>query len=595
MALDSIGSDLNKIGMKPITQIGEVSNAAPLRSAIPAAVTPSIEKDGANVNSNKGKIPASGSIFGGENKSSGAEKVIQQYSSDKKQLQSFLSALENVDLSDGISNESDEVMNELLTLGFDMKVENGKIVITDADGNEIKPEDFNALKTNLKNTLKRSISSLDAQQSSAPTGAKPGVTGVSNNKPVTNAPQAMMSEAQQNEMLNVLQGYSDTEKQIESSKPLKAELDKSIKEYETKMSQAENQSKKIDMSISQILSLRTQAEALVEKSKTQPLTATEKKQLVSISSTIDLKQKEMQSYQQGNELLMQQVDQVFSQFSDNLSESEKSTKSSMQAALKAKVSGQGLTVRENFLASISEDIYKLTANMSPDELEKTMSDPAARVKLLAPTNKLIDKMSTAKSLKDFSATELDTLWTKFKIKAVEENGQLNFYYHANDKTKPEKVSSSDFKQMRVDINNVVTSPDLFTLARAAGQISIAYDTSIASQSQELSADNNQPLDPEQNKFKKSEGKIEDLKGKARNADQPIKFTDETPQAKEAKRLEISSIDKSMEHKKEEEKYHEKQIKNIYENRREINKFIDAKRAAQVEQERDIKDKNIKIK
>ncbi|RZL40744.1 MAG: hypothetical protein EOP00_26265, partial [Pedobacter sp.] len=439
-------------------------------------------------------------------------------------------------------------MNELLTLGFDMKVENGKIVITDADGNEIKPEDFNALKTNLKNTLKRSISSLDAQQSSAP-------AGVSNNKPVTNgAPQVMMSDAQQNEMLNVLQGYSDTEKQIEASKPLKAELEKSIKEYETKMSQAENQSKKIDMSISQILSLRTQAEALVEKSKTQPLTATEKKQLVSISSTIDLKQKEMQSYQQGNELLIQQVDQVFSQFSDNLSESEKSTKSSMQAALKAKVSGQGLTVRENFLASISEDIYKLTANMSPDELEKTMSDPSARVKLLAPTNKLIDKMSTAKSLKDFSSTELDALWTKFKIKGVEENGQLNFYYHANDKTKPEKVSSSDFKQMRVDINNVVTSPDLFTLARAAGQISIAYDTSMASQSQELSSENNQTLQPEQNKFKPSEGKVEDLKGKTRNANQPIKFADETPQAKEAKRLEISSIDKSMQHKKEEEKY-----------------------------------------
>lgn len=589
MALDSIGSDLNKIGMKPITQIGEVSNASPLKSAIPASVTPSIEKDGANVNANKGKIPASGSIFGGENKSSGAEKIIQQYSSDKKQLQSFLSALENVDLSDGISNESDEVMNELLTLGFDMKVENGKIVITDTDGNEIKPEDFNALKTNLKNTLKRSISSLDAQQSSAPD------VSVTNNKPVTNAPQSMMSEAQQNEMLNVLQGYSNTEKQIESSKPLKAELEKSIKEYEAKMSQAENQSKKIDMSISQILSLRTQAEALVEKSKTQPLTTTEKKQLASISSTIDLKQKEMQSYQQGNELLMQQVDQVFSQFSDNLSESEKSTKSSMQAALKAKVSGQGLTVRENFLASISEDIYKLTANMSPDELEKTMSDPAARVKLLAPTNKLIDKMSTAKSLKDFSAAELDTLWTKFKIKGVEENGQLNFYYHANDKTKPEKVSNSDFKQMRVDINNVVTSPDLFTLARAAGQISIAYDTSIASQSQELSSDNNQTLQPEQNKFKQSEAKLEDIKGKARNADQPIKFADETSQAKEAKRLEITSIDKSMQHKKEEEKYHEKQIKNIYENRREINKFIDAKRAAQVEQERDIKDKNIKIK
>lgn len=603
MAIDSIGSDLNKISIKPVTQVGEIS-ANPAIKNLPATSTnsPAIERDGANVNANKGRIPASGSLFSGEIKNSGAEKVIGQYSTDKKQLQSFLSALENVNLADGIGNESDDLMNELLTLGFEMKVENGKIIITDIDsGNEIKPEDFGAIKDNLKNTIKRTISNLDSQGAVSGASSKPSASSLTSasgaNKPASVQPQAMMSAAQEQEMLNVLKTSSDTDKQVkEVSAPLKANLDKQIREYEAKMSQAASQSAKIDAGITQIGALKEQAENIINKSKTQGLSETEKKQLLSLSSSIDLKQKEMQGYQQGNEVLLQQVDQVFSQFSDNLSETEKSTKGAMQEALKAKVSGQGLTVRQNFLASISQDIYKITSNMSPDELQKTMADPAARVKLLSSTNKLIDKMSTAKSIKEFNGQELDNLWDKFKIKAVEENGKLSFVYYADKNTQPQTVSATDLKSMRVDINNIVTSPDLFTLARASGQIAIAYDKDLSLKANEI-AKGEQPNQQNSGLAKpKSENvKPENAKESTKKYDKPINSTEDTVQSKEAKMLEVRSLDKSMEQRKEEEKYHEKQIKSIYENRREINKHIDTKRNAQIEQEREIKDNNLHSK
>lgn len=587
MALDSIGSDLSKITIKPVTQVNDINNNVNVVKPTATVSAPQLEKDGANVNSNKGKIPASGSIFDGNNKSSGADKIISQYSNDKKQLQSFLSALESVNLADGIDNESDDVMNELLTLGFDITVENGKITIKDNDGNSISPEDFNSIKDNLKNTLKRTISNLGSGNSAGVSAA-----GATQNVSATaNKPPAMMSAAQEQEMLKVLADNAETNKHIkEVSNPLKAKLETSIKEYESKMSQAEAQSQKIDMSISQIISLRGQAEALVQKGKTQPLSATEKKQLLSLTSTIQLKQKEMQSYQQGNELLMQQVDQVYSQFSDGLSASEKNTKEAMQSALKAKISGQSLDVRQNFLASMSEDIFKLTSNMSEDELQKTMGDTGSRVKLLASTNKLIDKMSGAKKLSDFDGQELDTLWAKFKIKAVEENGKVEFYYYKDTKSDPQKVSKEDLKQMRVDLNNVVSSPQLFTLARASGQISIAYDKGMSEKAEEVSGAPVQ-ITEEKKKDKKdvsNNSEPQETKKFGKNAiivEDPI-------QTKESKRLEVKSIDNSIEQRRQEEKYHEKQIKNIYENRREVNKFIENKRNAQAEERYDLNQKRL---
>ncbi len=593
MALDSIGSDLNKISIRPVNQVGEIQLNSSIKMNIPAVSTPSIEKDGANVNANKGRIPASGSIFGGEVKNSGAEKAISQSSGDKKQLQAFLSALENVNLSDGIDNESNDVMNELTNLGFDIRVESGKIVISDADGNQITPEDFNAIKDNLKNTIKRSISNLDSQSS---TSAKGSVSAVGSVSQTSTTPPKTMSIAQEEEMLNVLKTNFDTNKEIkEVATPLKADIEAKIKAYEAKMSQAENQSKKIDMSISQIISLKSQAEVIIEKSKTKPLTEMEKKQLSSISSTIELKQKEMQSYQQGNEVLMQQIDQVYSQFSNNLSDTEKSTKNAMQEALKSKVSGQSLTVRQNFLSSISEDIYKLTSNMTPQELEKTMLDPSARVKMFAPTNKLIDKMSTAKSMSDFSTQDLQNLKDKFNIVAVEENGEVAFYYQADKNAKSEKVSKDDLKQMRVDLNNVVTSPDLFTLARASGQISMAYDKDNGLISLKPTEENNKPVETQnadEISKKDEENSSKDQIIKKRDDNKPNLKDDGSMKNKESKTLEVRSIEKSIDQKREEEKYHEKQLKNIYENRREINKFIATKRNIELEQEREIKNKEI---
>lgn len=584
MALDSIGSDLNKLSIKPIGQVGEIQGGTnPIKAPASTSATPKINNDGANVSTGKGRIPASGSIFDSTAKSSAAEKVINQYSSDKKQLQSFLNALENLNLSDGISNESDELMNELLTLGFDISMQGGKIVITDGDGNEIKPEDFGAIKENLKNTLKRAINN------SSSVAQTNNVNSASTPKSIGSTPPKM-SAAQEEEMLGILKDMGETEKYNQTKvEPLKAEVESLIKEYESKLAQAENQSKKIDSGISQIVSLKGQAEALIEKGKTQPLTSTEKKQLLSITSTIDIKQRELQSYQQGNELLMQQVDQVYAQFSENLSPSEKNTKDAMQAALKAKVSGQSLDVRQNFLASISEDIYKLTANMSDDEIQKLSTDSSARVKLLASTNKLIDKMATSTKLSDFSQQEIDALQSKFNISAVEENGKLEFYYKANTNAQPQKVSKDDLKQMRVDLNNVVTSPSLFTLARASGQISMAYDKKIVEKGKEVSEETTNTQAPAKKTEKVT---VSEADKKASKDEKGIKTQSaETRESKEVKQIELAAMDSSIEKRREEEKYHEKQIKHIYDNRRQINKENEVRRTAQVDAEHE---QNMKI-
>lgn len=586
MALDSIGSDRNKLSIKPINQVNEVQGNTNVPKDPVAAPTPKINNDGASVNSNKGRIPASGSIFDSTTKSGSAEKVITQYSTDKKQLQSFLNALEKLDLSDGISNESDEVMNELLTLGFDISMQGGKIVITDGDGNEIKPEDFGAIKENLKNTLKRAISNTNS------TSQTNGVASTTAPK-TANASPSKMSDAQQEEMLNILKDMGETEKYNQTKvEPLKAEVESLIKEYEGKLAQAENQSKKIDSGISQIVSLKSQAESLIEKGKTQPLTSVEKKQLLSITSTIEIKQKELQSYQQGNELLLQQVDQVYAQFSDNLSASEKNTKDAMQAALKSKVSGQALDVRQNFLASISEDIYKLTANMSDEEIQKLSTDSSARVKLLASTNKLIDKMSTATKLSDLSQQEIDALSSKFNITAVEENGKLEFYYKSNPNSESQKVSKDDIKQMRVDLNNVVTSPCLFTLARASGQISMAYDKGTTEKGKSAAETNSEVNTVNLNQNKKGTVSNESTDKKPEKEGKSINLkVVESREVKESKRIELNAMDSSIEKRREEEKYHEKQIKHIYDTRRQINKENENRRSSQIEAEHD---KNIKI-
>ncbi|MFN8575321.1 MAG: hypothetical protein U0354_00550 [Candidatus Sericytochromatia bacterium] len=573
MALDSIGSDLNKINVKPVSPIGELQNTNNVSKTLENTnTTPQINNDGANVNSNKGKIPASGSIFDTNNKNSAAEKVINQFSGDKKQLQSFLTALENINLNDGISNESDDVMNEILNLGFDITMQNGKITILDGDGNEIKPEDFNAIKDNLKNTLKRAINNA---------GSVAGVLASSSLKASSVPPK--LSAAQEESVLSVFKDMGETEKHIQTvSNPLKADLEVKIKEYESKVAEAENQSKKIDNSISQIIALKSQAEALIEKGKKQPLTETEKKQLLSISSTIDIKQKEMQSYQKGNELLLQQVDQVYAQFSDNLSASEKSTKDAMQTALKAKISGQALDVRQNFLASISEDIYKLTSNMSPEEVQKLSTDTGARVKLLASTNKILDKMASATKLSDLSPQDIETL-SKFKIKAVEENGKLEFYYQANDKSNPVKLSKEDLKQMRVDLNNVVSSDALFTLARASGQISLAYDKGLTTPPKDKVEPNSSSTNVQAKKDKKDKNNSDSDNSVKESPKQKLSTGDENFIQKQAKKIEIKAMDENIDKKREQEKYHEKQIRHIHDTRQQINKELNARRTAEGDQ------------
>ncbi len=598
MALDSIGSDssLKLSSIKPTTGIDNSANIN-LTANKPAATDISIKKDGTSLNPSKGKIPASGSMFGSSDNpvSQNVNTVIQQYSGDKKQLQAFSKSLSTLDLSKDLSSISDETVNEMANLGFDVSSDHGKIVIKDINsGKEINIDDFIKMRATITNTLNRAIANVDNVASAKnSTTAVGSVSSASSNSPVksVSAPaptteikaNAQMSTQQQTQMLDVLKGYSDTTKHVdEVSNPLKVKLDKSIKEYDAKVLEAENQSKKIDGSISEILALKKGAEALIDKSKTQPLSVTEKKQLQSFASTIALKQKDLVTNQKGNEVLMGQIDQVYSQFSNDLSPTEKDTKDAMQIAIKAKISGQSLTVRQNFLASISEDIYKLTANMSPEELQKTMDDPSARVKMMSPVNKLLDKLSGAKAKSDLSQQDIDTLQSKFHIKAVDENGKLELYYSTDEKSTPQKVSKDDLRSLRTDLNNVVSSPHLFTLARASGQIALAYDTTIGARAKEAIAD--KTVDTTTTKTKVTTDKTESISVTSKDNKDKVSplSADYDANQKATQQIQRSQLDKSIESKREEESYHEKQINHIHESRKESEKYLDQKRTAEDE-------------
>lgn len=300
------------------------------------------------------------------------------------------------------------------------------------------------------------------------------------------------------------------------------------------------------------------------------LTETEKKQLKSIEAAINIKQKELLNNVEGAQFLMQDVDQVFSSFSDKLSESERGTMVAMKDALQAKISGQSLTVRQNFLTGLSEEIYRLTANMSDDQIQEMNSNPEVRVKMLASNNKALDKLLNATKISDFSQNDLSEILNKFKIKVVEENGGIGLYYMGG--AQPVKVTKEDLKQMKIDLNNIVTSPELFTLARATGEISMAYTKNQSS----LNSSTSQAADMAN---KKEEDFSDTKKGKALDSNFNInsaKLEDKVPENPN-KSVDSNFLQKSMEKRQEEEKYHLRELGKIQERRREINRELEQKR------------------
>ena len=584
MGIDSFGLDNNiqRVGMTPsISQpaVPKVGEGVKLDNSNAMSIG---TDEKASSGTSKGKIPASGSLFATAETPSyqkNAESVIQQSSGDKKQLQSFLSALEKVDVSKGVESIDTDTLNELFSLGFDVSSDHGKLVIKDLDGNNIPLNDFPALKEKLSNTIQRTIGTAPVAKNEASTKVQ-SVGAVAQTATIQPQASSIMNEAQQQEMLAILKVGNEANVVATNTVQNKAQLENSLKEYDSMVTQAQKQSQKVDMSISQILALQSQANSIIEKSKNSSITDIEKQQLKSLVSTMEMKQKELRMNQDGSELLMKQLDSAFDKISPNLSASEKDTKDNLQAALKAKVSGQALTARQDFVSVIAEEAYKLTANMTEEQRNKVMADPNERMKLFAPMNKLMDKASGAKSLSEFSAQDISTLKEKFHIEVKEEQGQV-VLYHTSKGKEPEKLTKDDLRVFKTDLNNFVKSPELFNVARAAGQISLAYSGSEpiatptkAVNSEEVKQDNGE-IKLLDKKAEKEIAKNDPPKTSHSGSSDNEVLTDKLKA--QAKSYEVNSMFGAIARKEEEEKHHQGKLQEIVEKRHEVNRYLENKR------------------
>lgn len=571
MALESIKSDLSNVSIFNNSGQNSGSNSG-AKPELGTAVKPEntrIQADGATVKSTKGGIPSTG-LFSSNKPDfmTKAEQTVTKLSTNKKTLEGIVSALDKIDPNKGIDSLSDDDINNLLTLGFDVSEENGKLTISDVDGNKIDLSQFMKSKDDLKNTIQRTISGTQNKDGTLTIGD----TGKDKGNSASIAPKKMTAD-EEAQLLAVAQVKSDTDQHLKTvTEPLKQNLDNALKEYDSLVLKSKQQTQKVDMSISNILSLKDQAQGLISKGKTQPLTDVEKKQLNSLVTTMQMKQKELQANQLGSETLMKQVEQTYAKLAPSLSPSEKETSDVMQAALKAKVSGQAMTARQDFVTALSEEAFKITSQMTPDEKEKFMADPSLRMKTFSNFNRVIDKMSTATKASDFSADETKMLWEQLKVKVVDENGKAAFYHYSSDGTS-QKLSSQDFKDFRTDLNNIVKSPELFNLATLSGQIALAYEKPLTVEDKPVVAvGTEKPIDL---KASNVDFNVNDSKSSDKDVDTKIL----QPEVKDnnAKLIERAALDNSLLRKEEEKKYHEKQISGIHQKRQEINKYLEKKR------------------
>jgi hypothetical protein len=568
MEITGIENNINKLAPEKEVRVAPVND--PAVNADPVIVNKSantiIEQDGTKLNSVKGKIPASGLMLTATSDTpsyvKNAEEVIQEYSTDIRKLQIIDNLLQKLNLNEGLDNLNNEDLMALMMIGIDIQVDAaGQVSITEiCSGDQINPADFAKVQGNLDNTVKRTIAQANTLVVTTPVN----IVGAST-----------VSPAAQEALITVLKDYkADVKYNKEVVEPKNKELDENIKQYEAVIAEIQKQTDKIDGSITKIVDLRTQAEKIIEKAKTGKISEDDKKTLVNLASNMELRQKELKINQQGSQLLMNQAEQTFAQFAPNLSESEKSTKELMQNSLKAKITGQALSIEQIGVDNIVKEIYKRTASMGDAELNVLIEDKDARLKLMADMNKFFDRMGTATQLSDLSDNDINTLSQDYHIKAVQENGKLEFYYYATEKAEPVKVSKEDIRGFKNQLNNIVNSPELFQLARAAGQISLAYDKDgVNKKSVEAVIENsNNP------KEKTSSNTINDGPAKHEENTSLSSTRDEETKQKVNKWNEQAELDKSIQKKRDEEKYHEKQIDNIHENRREINKYLDKKRA-----------------
>lgn len=577
MALESVKNNLSNVSIfnNSGQNSGSNSGAKPDLATAVKSETTRIKGDGATVQSTKGGIPSSG-LFSSNKPDfiTKAEQTVSKLSTNKKTLEGIVSALDKIDPNKGIDSLSDDDINNLLTLGFDVSEENGKLTISDADGNKVDINQFMKSKDELKNTIQRTISGTQNKEGTLTIGDTGKDKGNSGSTVTTK-----MTQAEEEKLLAVAQIKADTDSHIKNvSEPLKQNLETALKEYDSLVLKSKQQTQKVDNSISNILSLKDQAQALVSKAKTQPLSDIEKKQLNSIITTMQMKQKELQANQAGSETLMKQVEQTYAKLAPNLSPSERETSDVMQSALKAKVSGQAMSARQDFVTALSEEAFKITSQMTPDEKEKFINDPNIRMKTFSNFNRIIDKMSTVTKVSDFSADETKMLWEQLKIKVVDENGKASFYHYASDGTS-EKLSSKDFKDFRTDLNNIVKSPELFNMATLTGQIALAYEKPASSSDKPVIVEGEKTELDKASNSKSNNTNVE----KSDNTNAKVNVTKPETKDGNAKLIERTALDASLLRKNEEKKYHEKQISGIHEKRQEINKYLEKKRVANKEE------------
>jgi len=489
----------------------------------------------------KGSIPTGFSVLGGDAVST--EKTIQKYSScgDSKTLNLINSALTKLSTAKGVDGFSEQDLMALTILGLDVKMDNNKLVITDRDGNEIK-DSANFISAT-KNSVSRSITNIQKNNIAQ--------------KPMELSQAEVDKQVQ--EVHAIVKTLNEQDLKIQTVlKPLSEETNKLIKEFEEIKNFIEGNSQKIETSLSGVKDLKSQAEKLISLSKERALTMPEKQQLSSIESTIKLKQKELQGIYEGSEILMRQADIVYSQYADKLSNSEADTLKGMHSALQKTVEGQSLSVRENFLAGISEDIYKITSNMSESELNKVLTDTNARVKIFADVNKVLTRVISSDSFSSISEGDKALLWDKLKIKVSNDNGKVALHYQDGS-----VVSKDELRQMQKDLNNVVTSSDLFNFARATGEIIFAYKQES---SQNVSNDNTASVKKNSNLGKEAVF--------TSNSKETVKKNNVIEQESAGNKTSSNISDSSflaekMKEREEQLKYHEGKIDQIYQNRREV--------------------------
>lgn len=556
--------------MNPVSQVQAVpkDNASEKTEA-----NVSLNRDGGKVQASKGNIPASG-LFLNESETpafvKNIEKVIQNFTGNKEKLDLFLNSLDSININGNLDQLSDRQMMALVMLGLDLSMEHGELVILDKDGNKIDLQDFSGARDKIDNTIKRAMSAGNSSGMKAADSSQISMNALKDNLS-NSVTELSKSPAAQALIKFVEETFTQDYQDIKAGNEVDQNIQKQEEDFKAQIKAVQDSSAKIDKGIDEINKRQEQLLQIQEKMDNGTITESDKKRASSLASEIKNLQSNLLKEQEGTDLLLKQAEATFSQFSPHLSDSERNTMEGLQSALKAKVNGQELTLRQNFLANVSEEIFMLTSNMSDEQLDSVLGDPKARIKMLAPTNKLLDRAISAASTNDLSASDINNLWTKFKIKAVNENGKIELYYYSSAKANPVKVSKEELKSLKTDLNNIVNSPELFNLARASGEISSAYNVQ---ESGEIK------FSPNNHK-----NNINDLKGIYNNNDSGINldskydifdFADEVSQ-KKAGWAAREAIDKNFEKRQEEQRYHEKQIESIHSRRREINQYLENKR------------------